>query len=273
MDRTAWVALSLTERIGTKTLRALLKQFDNDLDAVLRADEAALREVPGIGAKMAQHIRSVDLVQVAAWLVEWEAQGITLLTLNDAAYPAALLAVADAPPTLFVRGTATFCASAVAIVGRRSPSPPAREIAYHLGVHWAQQGYTIVSGLARGIDTAAHQGALSVAGGATGAVLGCGVNQIYPPENEPLAAQIMQHGALVSEVAPFAPPSTPRLVARNRIISGLCEILIVVETEDDGGAMHAAKRAREQGRRVCVVDLPVSGNQQLLREGAEKLDV
>lgn len=268
MDRTAWVALSVTERVGSKTLRALLTHFDANLNAILQADEAALREVPGVGAKVAQSIRSINLAQVEAWLAEWQSQGIKALIVDDEDYPPALREVADAPPTLFVRGSLPG-APAVALVGRRSPTPQARDMAHQLGAQWAQQGYVVVSGLARGIDTAAHQGALSVDGGCTIAVLGCGVNHIYPPENEALAARMMERGALVSEVAPFAPPSTPRLVARNRIISGWCERVIVVETEEDGGAMHAAKRAREQGRPISTLDLPLSGNQKLIRDGAD----
>ena len=271
MDRTAWVALSLTERVGSKTLRALLDHFQDDLSAVLQADEASLREVPGIGAKTAQNIVAVDRAQVEAWMEEWHSQGITLLTSNDAGYPPALRDTPDAPPTLFMRGMVQFT-QAIAVVGRRSPTPQARDIAHEIGRRLASSGMMVVSGLARGIDTAAHQGALA-AGGCTVAVLGCGVNQIYPPENENLAAQMIERGAVLSEVAPSAPPSTPRLVARNRIISGLCQAVIVVETEADGGAMHAVKRAREQGRRVGAVKLPVSGNEKLIYEGALALEV
>lgn len=270
MDRTAWVALSLTERVGSKTLRALLAHFQNDLNAVLQADEAALRDVPGVGAKTAQNIAAIDRAQVEAWMAEWDSQGIALLTSDDEGYPPALRETPDAPPTLFMRGAVQFT-QAVAVVGRRSPTPQAREIAHEIGRRLAGNGMMVVSGLARGIDTAAHQGALA-AGGCTVAVLGCGVNQIYPPENEGLAAQIIECGAVLSEVAPSAPPSTSRLVARNRIISGLCQAVIVVETEEDGGAMHAAKRAREQGRRVGAIKLPASGNEKLIYDGALALE-
>jgi DNA processing protein len=156
----------------------------------------------------------------------------------------------------------------MAIVGTRNPSAQAYQIATALGTHFAHSGSTVVSGLARGIDTAAHLGALQ-AGGHTLAVLGSGVCNIYPPENAALAFRILETSALVSEVPPFDGPSTPRLVARNRIISGLSEGVIVVESNDDSGAMHAAKRAREQNRRVYTFDLPASGNQKLIAEGAK----
>lgn len=270
MSRSAWIALSLVERVGSKTLRALMTHFEGDLEAVFRADEADLRRIPGIGAKLAQNIRAVDLAHVETQLAEWQMQGVIVLTSDDDGYPASLRAVADAPPTLFVRGTLPT-KRAIAIVGTRTPSEYAREMAYQIAVKLAERNCTVISGLARGIDTAAHLSALNVDGQTVG-VLGSGVNKVYPPENQELAEHICKRGALVSEVAPLEAPSSSRLVARNRIISGLSSAVIVVETGEDGGAMYAAKRAREQGRRVYTLDLPVSGNQKLMSEGVDVLD-
>jgi DNA processing protein len=263
----AWVALSLVEHVGTRKLRALSEAFGGDFDAVLRADAAALQRVPGIGPKIAASIRAIDLPAVAAAIPRWHEAGITLLTLNDPAYPAALRALEDAPPTLFVLG-AWREMRAVAVVGTRSPSREAVEAARQIGFELAQRGIQVISGLALGIDSAAHTGALAHPGGITAAVLGSGVLNLYPPGNRALAQAIRGRGALLSEVHPDAQPKPSALVARNRIISGLCEAVIVVQTEIDGGAMHAARRATDQGRRVYTLDSAATGNRELLGSGA-----
>jgi DNA processing protein len=192
---------------------------------------------------------------------------VTVVTLNDADYPAALRQVEDAPPTLFVCGTwrEKRC---VAVVGTRSPTRDASEAARQIGFELAQRGYQVISGMALGIDSAAHIGALAQPEGSTSAVLGSGVLNRYPPENRALAQAILQRGALLSENHPNAQPKPSTLVARNRIISGLCEAIIVVQTEADGGAMHAARRAVEQGRRVYTLEDAASGNRALIDSGA-----
>ncbi len=268
----AWVALSLIDRVGAKTLRALMARF-GDARAVLNADVSSLREVRGIGPKIAAAIVAVDLARVEQAIPLWESAGVHLLTLDDAAYPARLRRVDDAPPTLFVRGDwHDRPGPVVAVVGTRRPSPQAEQAASDLGAALARQGVTVVSGLALGIDTQAHIGAIG-GGGRTLAVLGSGVLRIYPEHNLKLAETIMKYGALISEIAPNAPPSPANLVARNRIISGLCDRLIVVETSIDGGAMYAARRAFEQGREVYALDLDASGNRALIAEGARPLSV
>jgi DNA processing protein len=261
----AWVALSFV--VGSKRLRALAEHFDGDLDAIPSADEAALRQVRGIGPKLAAAIRALDVEAVAQAIPRWQAQDIRVLPLDHPDYPKPLRALDDAPATLFVQGHIPR-GRCVAVVGTRSPSPAALEAAQKLGVELAARGLIVVSGLARGVDAAAHLGALAAPAGHTLAVLGCGLLNIYPPEHRGLASAVAQRGALLSEAHPRAEPSPPLLVARNRLISGLCEAVIIVETELDGGAMHAARRAREQGRRVCTLDLPASGNRALINEGA-----
>jgi DNA processing protein len=268
----AWVALSLTGHIGRKKLDALLTRFGS-ARAVLRADATALRCVPGVGAKIAQAIRAIDLNAVERQMAAWTAAGVTLLTSNYAgSYPPNLDSLDDAPPTLFLRGyvDALYRGRRVAVVGTRQPTPAALALARRLGARLAERGVTVVSGLALGIDAAAHEGALQ-AGGWTLAVLGCGVLNVYPATHRPLAARVMARGLLLSEVHPHAEPSPAALVARNRLISGLCDTVIVVETGADGGAMHAARWAAAQGRRVVAWDSPASGNQQLLANGARRL--
>lgn len=262
-----WVALSLVEHVGAKKLRALATFFDGDLAAALDADSATLRQVPGIGAKIAASIRAVDLASVAADIPRWNDAGIMLVTLNDPAYPAALRELDDAPPTLFLAG-AWRDGRSVAVVGRRAPTRGAAEAARQIGYELAQRGFQVISGLALGIDSAAHIGALAYPGGITAAVLGSGVLNVYPPGNRGLAQAIRQRGALLSEIHPDAQPKPSTLVARNRIISGLCEAVIVVETESDGGAMHAARRAVEQGRRVYTLESGATGNRALIEAGA-----
>lgn len=268
----AWVALSLTERVGGKTLRALMAHFNHDPRAILAADETALRQVPGIGAKMAERIRSINVSEVEQAIPRWQGAGVRIILRDDRDYPPQLRALDDYPPTLFVRGLwQPMGNKRVAVVGTRDPSPEAREIASRLGIELAERGCTIVSGLALGIDAAAHNGALTVPNAYLLAVLGCGVLNIYPPDHRGLAQAVMRQGALLGEVHPQASPSASNLVARNRIITGLSDVVIIVETEIDGGAMHAARFALAQGRPLYTFDSPASGNRALLANGAVAL--
>ncbi|MDX1994763.1 MAG: DNA-protecting protein DprA [bacterium] len=266
-DLTQWVALTLIKNLGGVTFRALLTCFDYDLDAILGADEAALRQVRGIGSVVARAIRGLDLNATDRAIDRWKRKGVHILTWHDAAYPLPLADLHDAPPTLFVLGNLSGLRAlhGYAIVGTRHPSPLGVQMAEHLAGEVVRQGFTVVSGLAYGIDKTAHLSAL--AGGRTVAVLGSGVLNLYPPEHRNLAEAIQRQGALLCEVAPDAPVSTPGLVARNRIISGLSRGVFIVETEDDGGAMHAARFAKVQGRSLYAVDVAVSGNQALIASG------
>lgn len=269
MIDSAWVALSLTERVGGKTLRALMAHFNYDPRAILAADEASLRKVPGIGAKMAERIRSINIAEVERAIPRWQQAGVRIILRDDRDFPPQLRALDDYPPTLFVRGSWPSSGSKrVAVVGTRDPSPAARELASRLGMELAERGCTIVSGLALGIDALAHNGALTVPNTYLLAVLGCGVLNIYPPEHRGLAESIMRRGAVLGEVHPYAAPNASNLVARNRIITGLSDAVIVVETAVDGGAMHAARFAATQGRPVYTFDSFVTGNRYLLDNGA-----
>ncbi|MCB9451331.1 MAG: DNA-processing protein DprA [Anaerolineaceae bacterium] len=265
----AWVALSLTEHVGGKTLRSLMQHFNGDTRAILAADTAALRRVPGVGPVIARHIQAINLQTIELAIPRWQAAGVEIVTLDTPRYPARLRQLPDAPPTLFLQGAwpETILRS-VAIVGTRTPSPQSQDLASSLGAALAERGYTVISGLALGVDTAAHLGALAVPGSTTLAVLGCGVLNVYPRANQGLAEAIRGRGALLAEVHPESVPNPAALVARNRIISGLSDALIVVETGADGGAMYAARFALKQGRMLYTVANDADGNQQLLREGA-----
>lgn len=275
MTDPAWVALSLSRHIGGKTMRAISEYFHGDIQAALKADAATLMEIPGIGPKIADTIRETDINQIHRAIFRWRQSGVQIITRRDPAYPSKLLEIDDEPATLFVRGQweQHFWENTVAIVGTRTPSDQARDAAWRLGAGMADQDYTVISGLARGVDTIAHQGALSIADGRTIAILGSGILNIYPPENYALAAQIMENGAIACEVHPESTVGSGGLVARNRIITGLASAVIVVETSMDGGAMYAAKRAIEQQRPLYVLDLPASGNRQLIADGATPIQL
>lgn len=268
-SKAQWVALGLSRYIGAKTLNSLLGHFDHNLDAIFAADETRLLEVPGIGIKTARDISQIDLAKTAQDIPTWEEQGLQVLTPFDELYPASLQTTPDYPLTLFVRGQwhPDLWQKAIAIVGSRSPSQSAKFIASQLAAKLARAGYTIVSGLALGIDAAAHVSAMQ-AGGISVAVLGSGVFHVYPPQNKGIAKMLRQSGALISEVRPNLSPNAQRLVSRNRIISAMSKGVIVVESNEDGGAMHTARFASEQGRPVYTFKLPAIGNQKLIQQGA-----
>lgn len=265
--RAAWIALSLIPTLGGRTMNRLLDRFGSPL-AVLDAGDAALRSVRGVGPKLSSAIRAVDLDATRAAVAAWQADGITIALAGDAAYPAPLAALDDAPPTLFVRGALASprWTHAVAIVGTRRPRPESAQIAGALAAALAAQGWLVISGLAAGIDAAAHAGACDT--GRTAAVLGSGVRTIYPAENHDLAARVLAHGVLLSETHPDSPPNSPALVARNRLISGLSRAVIVIETGLTGGSLHTVRFARAQQRPVCVISNDAPGNRHLIAEGA-----
>lgn len=266
-----WVGLSLSRNIGAKTLLSLLEHFDKDLDAIFDADEDELMQVAGVGEKTARDITLIDLEQLAQDIPQWERQGVGIISVFDELYPEQLRTIHDFPPTLFVQGQwyTDLWSRTMAIVGTRRPSTQAKFYTMQLSAKLAGEGFTIVSGLALGVDAAAHSGALQAKGGGTTiAVLGSGVLNVYPPQNKRIALMTRQAGAVISEVHPNLQTNAQRLVARNRIISGLTEGVIVIESDVDGGAMHAAKWAKEQGRNIYTLDLPASGNQQLIQDGA-----
>lgn len=267
-----WLALSLSPHIGIATLNNLLRHFDRDLDAVLAAPAHELMRVRGVGAKIAREISAIDLERLPEEVETWRAEGIEILLPGTEGYPRALNCANDMPPALFASRVlpAASWSNAVAIVGKRAPSREACYFTLQLAMQLARAGRVVVSGLALGIDAAAHSGALS-ADGVTVAVLGSGISNIYPEANRPLAARIREKGALLSETHPRFGANAQRLVARNRIISGLSRATIVVESEADGGAMHTARFAREQGKPVFTFDLPAGGNRQLIAEGAAVL--
>jgi DNA processing protein len=199
---------------------------------------------------------------------------ILTIPLGDTRYPAALAAIHDPPLMLWTRGRAeSLRGPMVAIVGSRAASSYALEVARRLGADLARRNVTVVSGMARGVDSAAHQGALD-GGGVTVAVFGCGVDVLYPPEHARLAERICERGALISEFPPETPPLPPYFPQRNRIISGLSMAIVVVEAAEKSGSLITARFALEQGREVLAVPGNIlggrnSGAHALLRDGAK----
>jgi DNA processing protein len=200
---------------------------------------------------------------------------ITLLPWSDVAYPPALAAIVDPPPLLWVKGRVDALAAqpVVAIVGARAASAYGLAVAERLAGDLASRGVMIVSGLARGVDSAAHRGALA-GGGVTVAVLGSGVDIIYPPEHKPLAREMQERGAIVSELVPDTPPNPIFFPQRNRIISGLARAVVVIEAGDKSGSLITARSALEQGRDVLAVPGNIltgrnRGAHGLLRDGAK----
>jgi len=266
------IALNLSPNIGARAYQSLLNHFDHNLDAILAASPKALMRVPGVGKTIACEIAAIDLDALARDLRAWRRQRVEILLRGDPDYPPPLARSADAPVAIFASRAlpAAEWQDAVAIVGTREPSDEARFITLELAMKLARAGCAVVSGLALGIDAAAHTGALSAAG-ITVAVLGSGILNIYPEANRNLAERIREQGALLSEAHPGWSANAQRLVSRNRIISGLSRAVIVVEAAEDGGAMYTARFAAEQGRPVFTFDLPASGNQRLLQAGATAL--
>ena len=269
----ALLTLHLVPGIGPRLTAALLERFGS-AEAVLKARSHELCEVSHIGAQLAANVRAaIERADVDAELTRMAEHGVRLLALGTPEYPAALAKIPDPPQLLYVAGTLEAADDkAVALVGSRQCTPYGRRVAERLAADLTRKGYTVVSGLARGIDGAAHRGALK-AGGRTLAVLAGGLARIYPPEHTDLAAEVRAAGALLSESAMAMEPMPGMFPARNRIISGLCRAVVVVEAAEKSGALYTAEHAGEQGRAVFAVPGPVDsaasgGTNALIREGA-----
>jgi DNA processing protein len=268
------LALHLIPGLGPKLTAALLERFGSAA-SVLQADSDQLSQVPHIGSNLSGKLRqAVSQVDVQAELTRMQEKEVSLLRLGVLPYPATLATIPDPPGLLYVRGNLEpRDDKAVAIVGSRHCTPYGRRIAERLAGDLARSGYTIVSGLARGIDAMAHRGALR-AGGRTLAVLAGGLSKIYPPEHADLAEEVRASGALLTESAMLMEPMAGMFPARNRIISGLARAVVVVEAADKSGALITASHAAHQGREVFAIPGPVdnpasAGTLELLRKGAK----
>jgi DNA processing protein len=276
------LVLSRIPRVGPIRLRSLVNHCGSP-SAALAASPGELARAPGWNDALARAAweslrrdRAASGRFACAQISTAERAGARIITLWDAAYPELLSRIDDPPPALYVAGGADLAGRvALALVGSRMPTPYGRAVAAALAGECAACGITVVSGLARGVDTAAHAAALA-SGGSTLAVLGSGVDVVYPPENAGLAASIRTRGALISEFPMGTRPDRPHFPQRNRIISGLARGTIVVESDIKGGAMITARFALEQNREVFAVPGPAGapmsrGCNALIREGRAKL--
>ena len=267
-----WLALKLVPGLGTRTSGKLLDRFRTP-QAIFRASRTEL-EAAGVNGAVAQSIASGTTFEDAAAQVDKMAEaGAVLITLGDPRYPQALREIFDPPILLFARGRVELLLSlAVAVVGTRRPTPYGLAVAERLSGDLAHAGLTIASGMARGIDTAAHKGALA-AGGDTVAVLGNGVDVVYPAENRKLASDLAVKGLMVSEFPMGAVSFPQNFPIRNRIISGISLGVLVVEGAQYSGSAITAKLAMDQGREVFAVPGNITnklawGPNLLIKQGA-----
>jgi len=271
-----WMALTFAPDVGAVTARRLAARFGSAA-AVLRTSIPELvgvgRVLPAVAGQIAAIAADFDQVRAAAETMGGE--GIRLLLLDSASYPVNLSSLRDAPPVLYLRGDLHASDErAVAIVGTRQPSSAGAEAARLVARTLAAIGITIVSGLALGIDAAAHAGALE--GGRTLAVLGSGLSRIYPREHRSLADAVAQQGALVSERPPDATAKRRYLLARNRLIAGLARAVLVAQVKERGGSFVTARHAFALRRPVFVMRWPepefAAGADRLIQLGAHAIN-
>ena len=276
MEEFHWIGLKAVPGVGNVTFRRLLERFESPR-AALAASRDELATVKGISPAISQAIINKSWQAFA----EEEcrrliATGVQLITFTAAEYPKSLFEIPDPPPFFYLRGKLPSHAPAIAIVGSRKASSYGLLTTARLAEGLAQNGIIVVSGMARGVDTAAHKGALQGGGGTIG-VLGCGVDKIYPPENRRLFEEMAVKGALVSEFPLGTLPLAENFPRRNRIISGLARGVLVVEAAENSGSLITAQYALEQGRDVFAVPGNISfassrGSNRLIKQGAKLVD-
>jgi DNA processing protein len=272
-----WLQLIRADGLGPTLFKRLLEHF-GDVEHILGASAAQLTKVEGIGNATAERIaRTRRDFNAEQELAQADKLGVWLMHCQDDRYPPALKAIYDPPPLLYVKGNLTRADNlAMAIVGCRRCTHYGSEQASRFAHLLASSGFTIVSGLARGIDSAAHHGALA-AKGRTIAVQGCGLANIFPPENKKLFAQIAESGAVISELPLTYEPLSENFPSRNRIIAGLSMGVLVVEATYRSGALITAQAALDNDREVMAVpgrvDSPTSaGTHKLIKQGARLID-
>ncbi len=241
-----WIALRLTPGIGNVACKNLLETFSTP-ERILNASDEQLAEIEGISPKIIAALRSCRKnPEIERELEKLTGTDIAIITYNDPEYPQTLKNIYDPPPFLYIRGKLEpEDSSAIAVVGSRRASDYGLRAASDISRELADAGLTIVSGMAAGIDSAAHRGALA-SKGRTIAVLGCGADVCYPAENRRLYDRIAQTGAIVSEYAPGTGPDAYHFPARNRIISGLARGILVIEAGPKSGSLITARLALEQ---------------------------
>lgn len=278
MDRTElqyWVALGRVPQLGRARF-ALLEAAFPSMEEAWRASPGALQSAGLTGAALSALLAARDAIEPEAELERLDKAGVTALPWNDEAYPAGLREIFDKPPVLYVRGGLAAADDwSVAVVGTRRATAYGRQVAEEMAQGLARNGITVVSGLARGIDTIAHKSAL-VAGGRTVAALACGLDLVYPPENARLAQEIVGRGALVSDYPLGTQPRSEYFPRRNRIMVGLSLGVLVAEGDVKSGALITARQALDENREVfaapgSIYSPTLRGTNWLIQHGQAKL--
>ncbi len=274
-DREAWLALALVPGIGSRRLGALLNRFESP-GAALGAPRAALEAVPGFGKAAATAVANATRAPAQLAMQAADRLGARLLLPGDHDYPARLAEIDEPPTALFALGNlALLERPAVAIVGSRDHSAYGAEVTRWLAREAAGAGLAVVSGMARGLDALAHLGALDATGHTIG-VLGNGLGVVYPAANRDLYRRVAERGLLLTEFAPGERPTVGSFPRRNRLISALARVTVVVEAALQSGALQTVQCALDQGREVMAVPGPITsavatGTNALLRDGCAPL--
>ena len=271
-----WLALKFVEKVGNIGFNNLVETFGSP-QAVFGAPVSSLQRIHRITQKTARDIKNFDnWARVEKELELADKSNVSIITSDSPLYPGLLLNIYDFPPILYVRGTLSSQDINIAVVGSRLASTYGRFTTERLCRELVMKGITVVSGMARGIDSAAHSGAIA-GKGRTIAVLGCGIDVIYPPENRKLFEKIAENGAVITEFPFSTQPLASNFPARNRIISGLSLGVVVVEANEKSGSLITARVALEQGREVFAVPGSIDstgtkGTHRLIREGAKLVE-
>ena len=270
-----WLWLATLRGVGSIKKQTLLNIFDKRPEKIFEATKQELMQIDGIGPKLAEKIVSNKDVKLINKMENYmKINGIKQVDFYEKEYPKQLKNIYDPPITLFYKGDIKLASTnCVSVIGSRSATKYGLETSYSIGKELAFNNYTVVSGMARGIDTKAHQGALSIQNGKTIAVVGCGLDRVYPEENTKLFNEIAESGLILSEYVVGTKVEAGNFPARNRIISGLSENLIVVEATPKSGAMITVGFALEQGKNIYAVPGNVNsytsaGTNELIKSGA-----
>lgn len=269
------ILLNALPGVGPVTVRRLREAFSGDLAAALQAPRSEWLRIKGIGPGLADALQSRDF-DPSEERGRAARHGLRILTELDADWPEALAPMWDPPLALYMEGGALPSARAIAIVGSRRCTPYGTALARRIAAELARRGWWIISGLAHGIDHAAHEGALE-AGGRTAAVLGHGLERTHPPGALALRRRMVKQGCVLSEFPIGRPPDRQTFPQRNRLVAALCQAVVVIETDNEGGSLITARFAMDLGRPVCAtpgrVDSPASrGCHALIRDGATLVD-